>query len=302
MRMPLVKNRVLGLGMPDRIITADLMGGIGNQLFQIAAAYAISRELDCTLEFQRNQFSGAGAGSHPSKYYNSIYVSLPIVDNLSLPRQHTISEERWTYYPLVDRVRNIFNRGISCIDIRGYFQSEQYFKKYSSDIKALFTPQEGIIQWIATHTTLFQSFPELKEPHDYGFIGIRRGDYIQKASFHNPCGMDYYEKALAALPREIYYIVTDDYVWAKKHFVGDKFRFLDNITDDLHHLYASTLFKHYIIGNSSFHWWGSFLSIYDNPTIIAPDKWVFGPNVQKEQYWTIYRDNMTVLTRQIESD
>ena len=49
-------------------------------------------------------------------------------------------------------------------------------------------------------------------------------------------------------------------------------QYLD-IEDDLQALYAITLFSKYIISNSTFHWWGSYLSIYKDPVIIAPSKW-----------------------------
>jgi hypothetical protein len=92
--------------------------------------------------------------------------------------------------------------------------------------------------------------------------------------------------------------LTDDFEWAKKNFVGEQFRFLE-IKDDLHQLLTSTLFKNYIISNSSFYWWGSFLSIYEKPKIIAPDKWIFGSDVKREQYWSIYRDDMEIIERSI---
>lgn len=104
------------------------------------------------------------------------------------------------------------------------------------------------------------------------------------------------------LKKERYYIITDDFEWAKTKFVGDSYRFIDAITDDLHHLFIMALFKNYIISNSTFHWWGSFLSIYETPTILAPDKWVFGKDVKKEEYWSIYRESMTVIERTIEID
>jgi hypothetical protein len=66
-------------------------------------------------------------------------------------------------------------------------------------------------------------------------------------------------------------------------------------------LFVSSLFKNYIISNSTFYWWGSFLSIYESPYIIAPDKWLFGKDVTLDKYHTIYRQEMTVLERPLET-
>ena len=113
--------------------------------------------------------------------------------------------------------------------------------------------------------------------------------------------MIYYNAAMKSMTAERYYILTDDFEWAKRNFIGEQFRFLE-ISDDLHQLLASTLFDKYIISNSTFYWWGSFLSIYDNPRIIAPDKWIHGAKASKDTYWSIYRDSMEILERPIEKD
>ena len=214
--------------------------------------------------------------------------------------QSTIKEAQWTYSPLDQEVRGRFAQN-SVVGLDGYFQSDLYFKKYSSEIKALFTPNGGILSYLEQHTDVLDRFPELKGDHSYTFMGIRRGDYITYSEFHNPCGLTFYKAAMAAMPAERYYILTDDFEWAKKNFVGEQFRFLE-IKDDLHQLLASTLFKNYIISNSTFYWWGSFLSIYNQPRIIVPNKWLFGSNAKKEQYWSIYRDGMEIIERLVEID
>jgi hypothetical protein len=43
----------------------------------------------------------------------------------------------------------------------------------------------------------------------------------------------------------------------------------------------------------------SFLSVYENPLVIAPDKWMFGPRVQLPQYSSIYRKGMIVIQREV---
>jgi hypothetical protein len=97
-------------------------------------------------------------------------------------------------------------------------------------------------------------------------------------------------------PATRYYIGSDDIAWCRENFKGDQFVFC-NIADDLTQFYLGCLFKNYIISNSTFHWWMSFLSVYENPLVIAPDKWIFGPGAQLSQYSTIYRKGMIVLNR-----
>jgi len=272
------------------MITVDLKGGLGNQLFQIATGYATAKTLGRPFYLRRNQFSGCGQGSHPSRYYDTIYKKIPLVDTNI---EATVHESGFAYSPIIERIPT------GKVALHGYFQSDQYFASYTKEIKDLFVPEEGIIEWLK-HKPLLTQFPELVGDHDYCFIGVRRGDYMNRANaaIHNPCGVAYYTEAMQRMGKSRYYIASDDIAWCRTNFVGDQFRFIE--ADDIETFYIMALFKNYIIANSTFHWWGSFLSIYDRHRIIAPDKWVFGPNPRKEQYWSIYRDNMEVIERLIE--
>jgi hypothetical protein len=277
------------------MITCNLKGGIGNQLFQIATAYAFAKQHDVSYAIIDQQFDGAGTGSHPSKYYANLFQRVPrIIINTNTAPMRIFKEPRWIYTPITETVQPN-----TILQLDGYFQSEQYFQQYSSEIRQLFTPEGGIQQWLKTKSTIFERFPELFSDHDFCFIGIRRGDYVAKAAFHNPCGPDYYTKALAALPATRYYIGSDDIAWCKRNFIGPQFVFFD-IQDDLTQLLTGCLFKNYIIANSTFHWWMSFLSVFPEPRIVAPDKWLFGSNAKWDEYSTIYRSKMQIIERVVE--
>jgi len=280
------------------MITCNLKGGIGNQLFQIATTYALARQQDVSFAIIDQQFDGAGTGSHPSKYYTNLFQQVPRITNSTNSTNSNpiriYKEPKWTYTPITETVQpNII------LQLDGYFQSEQYFQEYSSEIRQLFTPEGGIRQWLKTKSAVYEQFPELFDDHDFCFIGVRRGDYVVKAAFHNPCGPDYYTKALAALPATKYYIGSDDIAWCKEHFIGDQYVFFD-IQDDLTQLLTGCLFKNYIIANSTFHWWMSYLSVFPEPRIVAPDKWIFGSSARFEEYSTIYREGMQMIERLIE--
>jgi hypothetical protein len=262
------------------MITVNLKGGLGNQLFQIATGYATATSLGYKFYIVKNNFLGCSQGSHPSKYYESIYKKIPMVDSLKIDTH--IHEESFIYKSIRHRIPT----GVTCLN--GYFQSEMYFKDYSAEIKDLLRPVG------------FQpKYPELLDDHDYCFIGVRRGDYLESANaaIHNPCNLIYYKAAISKMNKDIYYIASDDIAWCRQQFIGSQYRFIE--ADDIETFYTMALFRNYIIANSTFHWWGSFMSVYDKPYIIAPDKWVFGPNTKREQYWSIYRDDMEVLERNI---
>jgi hypothetical protein len=271
-------------------------------MFQIALAYAMSRKFQGRLLFLKHENHVCGQGSYPSKYYTNLYEKLVFVDKLE--PTVTITEKQWTAYSLLEEVQlYLDNRQdtLSVVLFYGNWQSLQNFQDYRADIKTLFTPSVGIISYLEQYTRLFDRFPELKDEHDYCFIGVRRGDYIQKAYEHNPCGMTFYNEGMRQMNKQRYYIASDDTEWCRKNFVGTQYVFFD-INDDLEQLFSAALFKNYILSNSSFHWWGSYLSIYPDPTILIADKWIFGKDVKREQYYSIYRPEMRIIERPVETE
>jgi hypothetical protein len=110
--------------------------------------------------------------------------------------------------------------------------------------------------------------------------------------------MDYYTKAMRACPADIYYIASDDLSWCQRNFVGPQYVFLD-IEDDLTQFFIGTMFSKYILGNSTYHWWMSYLSRAERPIVVAPDKWLFSDKPASE-HQTIYRQDMIVIERAIE--
>jgi Glycosyl transferase family 11 len=284
-------------------ITASFFGGVGNQLFQVAIAYAYSRKYNLRLIFEKNEFGGCRQGSHPSKYYDSIFEKLPFQED-PLTSKIIINERAWRYYNIDPEIERAIAVGSpeSVICLNGYFQSELHFKEYAQEIKALFTPRIGIIDFLKQNSTVFDTYPELlDQTNDFCFVGIRRGDYVTHWQCHNPCGKTYYNSAMEKIPATKYYILSDDLSWVKRNYVGPQYVYLD-ISDDLIQFYVITLFKKYIISNSSFYWWGSYLSIYDDVQIVAPDKWVNVDDNSKESYMPIYRDEMQIIERPIELD
>jgi Glycosyl transferase family 11 len=276
-------------------ITCNLMGGLGNQLFQIASTFALAKRFGISWFIENGQLSAIGQGHHPSKYYTNVYKKVPRLNSLLAPiYEH--KEREWTFYDMGPIIEPFLS---ACtIQLDGYFQSDRHFYGFDKEVKDLFTPTEGIQEWLKTNSTVFQTYPELFEPdHTACYIGVRRGDYLKVyGDFHNVCQMDYYEKAMSRFPKDQrYYIASDDIAWCKEQFKEKNAIFLD--LDDTVQLYVGALFKNYILSNSSFHWWSSFLSIHENPTIYVPDKWVFGPQAKWEQYHTIYRRDMTIIKR-----
>lgn len=277
-------------------VTVRLQGGLGNQMFQIAGAYALAKRIGRKFCLVNYLFDGMGQGSHPSKYYDTIFQKIEFIEGLEHVLQ--VDQDGWVaqILPLTQNAINSLQCDCNGIILKGYFQGLGFFQDYMDDVRTLFRPAEGVIPYLLANSSIFNTFPELRSDHASGFIGVRRGDYLNTPEVHWPCGMTYYTEAMKRMGCSRYYIASDDMDWAKSKFCGPQFRFLD-VADDLELLYIMTLFPKYIISNSTYHWWGAFLSIYPNPRIIAPDKWI---NI--DGYETIYTPTMEVLERPVEID
>jgi hypothetical protein len=297
----LERSGVLRTRAPPRnaSVYVELCGGIGNQLFQIATAYAASRRTNTRLYLLQTPNYDKRQGSLPNKYANSLYRKLKIVQSLEKPHV-LVQEKQWTYSDIMPDVTNVLSQKTDVL-LKGYFQSEDYFIKHKQEIRELFSPEEGSIAFLEKQEeNVFAMFPELHRAHDYCLIHVRRGDYITYAYEHNPCDMNYFNQAMSVMSKERYYITSDDLEWCKQNFIGDKYRFFE-IKDDLTQLFAMTLFKNYIISNSSYAWWGSYLSIYPKSFIIAPSLWIGGPNASFDSYSSIYRKEMLVISRLVKT-
>lgn len=282
---------------PTSNIVVEMCGGVGNQLFQIATGYALAKKTNSNLLILRKPDYDLRQGSKPEKYFSSIYYRLRTTTTPTESVGH-IKEAKWAYYDISNEALALKQMGVKNIIISGFYQSENHFREYRNDLQKLFIPKEGIIEFLKKQEE--QIFPELFENHDYCFIGVRRTDYITYPE-HNPCGMNYYSQAMEIMNKERYYIASDDIEWCKKKFIGKKYRFFD-VKDDLTQLMAITLFNNYIIANSTYNWWGTYMSTYSNPKIVAPNLWLGGKDATFDSYSSIYRKEMIVVPRIVETD
>ena len=95
--------------------------------------------------------------------------------------------------------------------------------------------------------------------------------------------IDYYKKAINLLGnKRNYLIISDDINWCKKYFVGNNYYFVDHIPDNIYNSHfdmcVGSLCSDFIISNSTFSWWTSWLSKNLNKKICMPTNWFHGSN------------------------
>jgi len=122
-------------------------------------------------------------------------------------------------------------------------------------------------------------------------VSIRIGDDYLKSRELNVCNDRYYYKAMNLIREQVafpeYFIFSDDIKRVKERFIFskyDKVTYVDGFSDSqsLRLLYNC---KYFIIANSSFSWWGAYLSDYPDKIVIAPGRWYNNSKYKPDIYY-----------------
>lgn len=157
--------------------------------------------------------------------------------------------------------------------VRGYFQSEKYFAQISDIIK-----KEFVVKREYSGEKL-DFINELNNCESV-CVHIRRGDYVGNKRFE-VCTEEYYKKAIDYIKKNVenpvFYIFSntkEDLEWIKNNYsLPEDARYVDIGDDEFDDLCFMYNCHHFIISNSTFSWWGSYLSKFEGITI-SPDRWM----------------------------
>jgi hypothetical protein len=111
-------------------------------------------------------------------------------------------------------------------------------------------------------------------------VHVRRGDFLiaQNADSFSVCSEKYfrdaYKKSQEVINDGKYFIFSDDIKWCRENlnFIHEAVFVQDGIPpyETLRLMYSC---KHFIISNSTFSWWGQYLSRNPDKIVISPSKW-----------------------------
>lgn len=251
------------------------MGGLGNQLFQIATTTALALRNSDTACFDIDNHRIGLQGRNASSYKENIYRKLTkgALTNVN------VFEQNGFHYSDIPYQENL--------KIIGYFQSEKYFKDFRNEILDLFEPSNDILHYIN------EKYGEIMKKKTCS-LHVRHGDYLLFANNHPPLQVKYYQSAINKFESDTHFIVfSDDISWCKTIFKGDNFTFIEG-EDDYIDLYLMSLCDDNIIANSSFSWWGSWLNKNEDKKVIAPSKW-FGKGYSDWNTNDLYTENMILI-------
>lgn len=277
------------------MITVRIKGGLGNQLFQYATAYALAKRLGQSLNLDTTFFQAQTLRGYKLGLLNVTYSGI-VLDN-QIPRKVAFLKNKYINKGL--RLANI--RCISCgrnmtylletrsdivpeylsidkenIYLDGYYQSERYFSQYRKEIMTQFLP--NYVQEKEYIDMLRQM-----EKGDSVAVHVRRGDFMKaqydRSRSHYLLGEAYYKRALSYMSQHIekpvFYWFSDDIKWVKEN-IGDRddFRFISLSTKqaDIDEMMFMKNCHHIIAANSTFSWWAAWLNNDEDAIKIVPAK------------------------------
>lgn len=246
----------------NNIVSCITMGGIGNNLFQIANAYSYSLEHNKKfLLFEDKHYEAYHADI--SIYKNNILNNIEFVKNSNNITFNSYNEPRHQYSAIPHIHNNVL--------FFGYYQSDKYFIKYIEETKRLFS----------FTCTIPQIYSDFINNENTCSIHVRRGDYVNLQDHHPLQPVSYYQKAISIIGKNLYYLVfSNDIEWCKLNLTKDTLGIKNIIYIENTKPYQDLLLmqrcKNNIVANSSFSWWGAWLNSNENKKVIAPNIW-FGP-------------------------
>jgi len=263
-------------------VIVHFCGGVGNQLFQLAAGYIAAKKYNCPLYIYNFKYK-----NHRNKmvdYFESIYKNIgihipdtyfdrflnvmfsggPVNNIFNYSHQFFITTEPYSIDNL--SIPIMFNQ---------FFQFYPPLKPYERDIRQLYM---NAFQKYTDAVSLF--YPQSTNSI---FLHIRRGDYLLHGDKHPVLPISYYEEGLSRFDISSLsniFVFSDDIKWAKQQPLlneNPKVVFIDNEDELLTLAFMAMCKKGAICANSSFSWWGAFLGAYEsrNP-IFVPNKWIGG--------------------------
>jgi hypothetical protein len=282
------------------MININIQGRLGNQMFQYAFARAVQKQMN-------GEQINICFGEDGNLLQDFCVKDFIVLDNFQL---NFIQKVVIKFFLLIRRIKKItyknriaehrieikyqktlnffgiywLTQGYYDFSIKetkntmliGYFESSKYFSEITKQIKSEFVPK---YDKLSSNYDLYKKI----ETSESVCLAIRRGDYIEddyvkKVAY--VCSEDYYYKAIKKIKelvtKPVFFIFSNDIEWVKEKIelnTGIEVYYEDKNNPAWETMRLMYNCKHFIISNSTFHWWAQYLSRNENKIVIAPNRW-----------------------------
>lgn len=273
----------------------NVIGGLGNQMFQCAFAIALKNsQLGEDVKLDISHFNGYGL--HNGFEIYDVFKKYPI--KVATKRECRQLTRYIPNYKLSRLYRRLFPKKQTeylqpyqlsyCYDpnaltilgdcyMEGYWMSAKYFEFCKDEVVKAF-------EFESFSTKENKQYAEMLALDNSVTIHVRRGDYLGVENFMNICTLDYYKKAINEVKKiiknPVYFIFSNDQEWCMENlkdvFDNSDVHFVTNNKgkESYRDMQLMTLARCNILANSSFSWWGAFLNNRKDQIVYVPSRWV----------------------------
>lgn len=268
----------------------NILGGLGNQMFQYALAISLKAKFT-NEEILVDTSNFRGYHLHNGYELDSIFnlsiktANFSQILKVGYPYMHyqlwrvgkkILPKRKSMIMGFQDKPFEEFDSNVGDAYYDGYWQSEYFFKDYRDDVLREFKFPE-----ICDEKNL-EVLKDIRGKKSLS-IHIRRGDYVNHPLFKDICTVNYYKNALKSMRErseiEKILVFSNDTLWCEKMFntelsdINPTFVNWNKGNQSFRDMQLMSYCSHNIIANSSFSWWGAWLNQNPEKIVIAPIKW-----------------------------
>lgn len=293
------------------MIVIQLVGGLGNQLFQYAAGIATSTRLNTDLYVDISEFAWHSKRKFALYCFNEqpkiakfkhLFAFLPVLAIAHLIAPHkknlfqkvlikifkstilkqplwklAINPSQHNSNPAKVFIQPSFHYFEKFLQIPnqqylvGFWSSEKFFNQYESLIRSKLTFQQNYYERFASQLLEFKSYNSIS-------IHIRRGDKLNNPAFAIS-SLKFVNQAIEFIISKVtnpsFFVFSDDPEWASKNIEHKTVNIKvlsGTITKSEHDdLFLMSHCAHNIIAASTFSWWGAWLNQNPNKIVVCPN-------------------------------
>jgi hypothetical protein len=278
------------------MIIVELMGGLGNQMFQYALGRHLSLMNKTSLKLDLTRLEERAPGNNYvlrnyelDKYHHNAQVVEKNELAYFIPVRSFTSK---VLYRVKERLGLVSIKHEAGFEFQpeilmsgkntylsGYWQSEKYFSSISETIRNDFAIKKSLLSDISNLETFRNILLKMSQTNSVS-VHFRRGDYVSNPLIEEKYGTyspAYYQKAISLIKSKIeqphFFLFSDEPGWLKSNIeFKDPFTIIEGYQGYID-MFLMSQCKHNIIANSSFSWWGAWLNDNHAKTVIAPLKW-----------------------------
>ena len=286
-------------------IIVEISEGLGNQMFMYAHAYSLSKNLDYDLliddksgyskkknllrshqRYMLDNFNLNGNIADSSLIYDTILKRFKkklklLADIFSKKKSFVIEKnKRKNQKKVVESFINIDKTKVkNNLYIQGNFENHFYFNKYRSDLCRIFVPKKNVIN---------ENNPLINKIRNSNSISlhIRRNRFSDQGKIQTSENLsksyDFTENIINYINNSIDFINSrvqnpEYFIWSNNHdniipllskIQTKNYTLINNDVISDFNLFRYC--KHFIVGPSSYHWWGAWLNQNPGKICIRP--------------------------------